>query len=421
MALAWRARAALANLGREKAQGASTITMQVARNLFLWNSGATTLRKALEVPLDGPLPFDYAQAATLHFEGNRSNLLLNPLPPSSPLLLSGEARHRTRNPANLTVRRAGRNVNVTAKLYVQALPNDRVLPPSPEPFQHTLQASLTPTVPLTLGAVTVGGNQTINLAGLRVRALTARSDSGRLKLTLPARPGGPYALVTRSGRVEVTAPEGATPEALRVNSQSGDLTLQLGGAAVDALNAGTQSGDVTLTLPRQVNRGTVTTGSGDVDVTVQAGTRGNLDIRTGSGDVTLHVPPGLRVRVRFTDRTSADTRVKLMTDEETPVPSVTGVYPGANWFEREAYDLYGILFTGHPDLRRLLTDYGFEGHPLRKDFPLTGFVEVRYDDEAKRVVNEPVSLRQEFRDFDFLSPWEGTDYVLPGDEKADGK
>ena len=180
--------------------------------------------------------------------------------------------------------------------------NDRVLPPSPEPFQHTLQASLTPTVPLTLGTVTVGGNQTINLAGLRVRALTARSDSGRLKLTLPARPGGPYALVTRSGRVEVTAPEGATPEALRVNSQSGDLTLQLGGAAVDALNAGTQSGDVTLTLPRQVNRGTVTTGSGDVDVTVQAGTRGNLDIRTGSGDVTLHVPPGLRVRVRFTDR-----------------------------------------------------------------------------------------------------------------------
>lgn len=110
-------------------------------------------------------------------------------------------------------------------------------------------------------------------------------------------------------------------------------------------------------------------------------------------------------------------RVKVLTDEETPVPSATGVYPGANWFEREAYDLYGILFTGHPDLRRLLTDYGFEGHPLRKDFPLTGFVEVRYDDEAKRVVNEPVSLRQEFRDFDFLSPWEGTEYVLPGDEK----
>ncbi|MDQ2632972.1 MAG: NADH-quinone oxidoreductase subunit C [Pseudomonadota bacterium] len=111
-------------------------------------------------------------------------------------------------------------------------------------------------------------------------------------------------------------------------------------------------------------------------------------------------------------------RLKVMTDEETPVPSITGVYPGADWFERETYDLYGVLFSGHPDLRRLLTDYGFEGHPLRKDFPLTGFVEVRYDDEVKRVVYEPVELKQEFRNFDFLSPWEGTDYVLPGDEKA---
>ena len=111
-------------------------------------------------------------------------------------------------------------------------------------------------------------------------------------------------------------------------------------------------------------------------------------------------------------------RVKVQTDEDTPVPSATQVYPGADWFEREAYDLYGILFTGHPDLRRILTDYGFEGHPLRKDFPLTGFVEVRYDDEAKRVVYEKVELKQEFRNFDFLSPWEGTEYVLPGDEKA---
>lgn len=111
-------------------------------------------------------------------------------------------------------------------------------------------------------------------------------------------------------------------------------------------------------------------------------------------------------------------RLRVQTDEDTPVPSVTSVYPGADWFEREAYDLYGILFTGHPELRRILTDYGFEGHPLRKDFPLTGFVEVRYDDEVKRVVYEPVELKQEFRNFDFLSPWEGTDYVLPGDEKS---
>jgi len=111
-------------------------------------------------------------------------------------------------------------------------------------------------------------------------------------------------------------------------------------------------------------------------------------------------------------------RIKVQTDEQTPVPSAIDVFPAANWFEREAYDMFGILFSGHPDLRRILTDYGFQGYPLRKDFPLTGFVEVRYDDEQKRVVYEPVKLQQEFRNFDFLSPWEGTDYVLPGDEKA---
>lgn len=115
---------------------------------------------------------------------------------------------------------------------------------------------------------------------------------------------------------------------------------------------------------------------------------------------------------------NARVRVTVETDERTAVPSITELFPGAEWFEREAYDLYGILFSGHPDLRRLLTDYGFDGHPLRKDFPLTGFVEVRYDDEQKRVLYEPVRLNQEFRDFDFLSPWEGTDYVIPGDEKA---
>lgn len=111
-------------------------------------------------------------------------------------------------------------------------------------------------------------------------------------------------------------------------------------------------------------------------------------------------------------------RVKVRTDEDTPVPTAIPVFPAANWFERETYDLYGVLFADHPDLRRILTDYGFSGHPLRKDFPLTGHVEVRYDDEQKRVVYEPVKLVQEFRSFDYLSPWEGTDYVLPGDEKA---
>lgn len=112
-------------------------------------------------------------------------------------------------------------------------------------------------------------------------------------------------------------------------------------------------------------------------------------------------------------------RIKVEADAETAVPSISEVFPGAIWFEREAYDLYGILFSGNPDFRRILTDYGFRGHPLRKDFPLTGFVEVRYDTEQKRVVYEPVKLPQEFRSFDFLSPWEGTDYVLPGDEKAE--
>jgi NADH-quinone oxidoreductase subunit C len=111
-------------------------------------------------------------------------------------------------------------------------------------------------------------------------------------------------------------------------------------------------------------------------------------------------------------------RVKIEADDVSPVPSAISIFPSANWYEREAFDLYGILFSGHPDLRRILTDYGFQGHPLRKDFPLTGFVEVRYSEEQKRVIYEPVKLPQEFRNFDFLSPWEGSEYKLPGDEKA---
>ena len=129
-------------------------------------------------------------------------------------------------------------------------------------------------------------------------------------------------------------------------------------------------------------------------------------------DVVYHLlSPTLNARVRL----------RAEADETTQVPSIIDVFPGADWFERECYDLYGVIFTGHPDMRRLLTDYGFDGHPLRKDFPLTGFVEVRYDDQEKRVLYEPVRLNQEFRKFDFLSPWEGADYPLPGDEKAEPK
>lgn len=112
-------------------------------------------------------------------------------------------------------------------------------------------------------------------------------------------------------------------------------------------------------------------------------------------------------------------RVKVICGESDIIPSVTGVFSSANWYERETYDFFGIMFSDHPDLRRLLTDYGFDGHPLRKDFPLTGYVEVRYDEEQKRVVYEPVKLTQAFRSFDFMSPWEGAEYILPGDEKAD--
>jgi len=181
----------------------------------------------------------------------------------------------------------------------------------------------------------------------------------------------------------------------------------LGDALLDTSMA---FGELTLTVTRESIVSVVTmlrASAGFVSITDVCGV--DYPERENRFEVVYHLlSPTKNIRVR----------VKLSTDELVPVPSITGVFPGADWFEREAYDLYGILFSGHPDLRRILTDYGFDGHPLRKDFPTTGFVEVRYDEERKRVVYEPVRLAQEFRTFDYLSPWEGTDYVLPGDEKA---
>ncbi|VAX05669.1 NADH-ubiquinone oxidoreductase chain C [hydrothermal vent metagenome] len=134
--------------------------------------------------------------------------------------------------------------------------------------------------------------------------------------------------------------------------------------------------------------------------------------RTRRFDVVYHLL-SLKHNVRL--------RIKVQADDEVPVPSVVQVYPAANWYEREVWDMYGVMFDGHPDLRRLLTDYGFQGHPQRKDFPLTGYVELRYSEEERRVVYEPVKLQQEFRDFDFMSPWEGAKYILPSNEKTDEK
>jgi NADH-quinone oxidoreductase subunit C len=200
-----------------------------------------------------------------------------------------------------------------------------------------------------------------------------------------------------------------------------DETLQrLGETIADALG-----GSV---IDRKIERGelTVTVAAADI-VKVVTFLRDDERCRfVGIIDVTAVDWPSREKRFdvvyHFLSPTkNARIRVKLETDEATPVASIIDVFPGANWYERETYDLYGVLFTGHPDLRRLLTDYGFQGHPLRKDFPLTGFVEVRWDDEQKRVVYDKVRLAQEFRNFDFLSPWEGTDYVLPGDEKAGQK
>ena len=200
--------------------------------------------------------------------------------------------------------------------------------------------------------------------------------------------------------------------ALSVNELEAHTKAVLGASVV---SSGTAFGELTLTVAREAIV--------EVLATLRDAEGCKFEIlidicgvdypaRPNRFDVVYHLlSPRLNQRIR----------VKLETNESDAVASVIPLFPAANWYEREAYDMYGILFSGHPDLRRLLTDYGFQGHPLRKDFPLTGHVEVRYDDEAKRVVYEPVKLTQEFRNFDFESPWEAAQYLLPGDEKASGQ
>lgn len=281
--------------------------------LLAWQSvtvtptpGMGTQTTPVAVALDGPRPNDLARAATLDIDGDRTHLNVAPLPAGSALVVGGQVTHRARNPVQLSVSRsggpAGSQLNFGLTMRVQALERTGVTVASPEPVQHVINLKASRSLPLTLGTRTLGGDQTLDLTPLTLRALNVRSMDGDQTVTLPARAGGPFALVSTSGNIRVTAPPGAAPEAVRVNTVSGDLTLHLRGASTDTLGAGSSNGDVRLTLPAAFSRGTVTTASGDVTVTAPAGTRGNLDIRTQGGEVTLRAAPGLSLRVRFTDR-----------------------------------------------------------------------------------------------------------------------
>ncbi|MFC4637310.1 DUF4097 family beta strand repeat-containing protein [Deinococcus hohokamensis] len=269
---------------------------------FTPTPGLGTVTTPLSVPLDGPRPLDMAASAVLRFEGDRGDLNLVSLGPGRPEVLRGLATHRARNPLELQVRRQGHSLDAQLTLQVQAIGQEGVVVTGPRPLQHRLDVALTPRIPLTLNARTAGGDQTLDLRAVRVRALSARTLSGDLRLTLPARIAGPVALVTSSGAVTVSAPPAAQPDALRANTVSGDLALDLRGARLTALGVGSGSGDVRLSLPARAERASVTTASGDITVTAAPGTTGNLDVRTQTGNVTLRVPPSLPVRVRFTDR-----------------------------------------------------------------------------------------------------------------------
>lgn len=264
--------------------------------------GMSTTVTTVNVPLDGPLPLDLAETASFRLEGDRINVSMGSLNPKSQEIVSGQVMHRVRNPVQLDATRTGRQVNTTLKMHVQALNRSGVVVTEPEPVQHTIDLNFTRLIPLTLSGRTTDGNLNVNLEPLRLRALNLRSGRGNQIVALPGRTGGPFSLVSNSGDISITAPPGANPEALRVNTTSGDLHLELGTVSTQTLGLGTDSGDVQVTLPTTSQRGIITTNSGNVSVTAQRGTTGNLDIRTQSGSVSLNAPRDMRLRVRFTDR-----------------------------------------------------------------------------------------------------------------------
>lgn len=266
------------------------------------NPGMRITSTPVTVPLDGPQPFDLADFANLKIEGDRVDITVGALGRRRPELLTGTVTHRARNAVTFTPERQGKTVNATLDLHVQSIDRSGVVVSGPEPVQHRMNLALTRAIPLSLSLRTSSGDLKLNLLPLRLRALNVRTTSGGQDLTLPGRTGGPFSLVSGSGDITVTASPGANPEALRVNTAAGDLALNLAGLVTPALSVGTGSGDVRLTLPASSQRASLTTSSGNLNVTALPGTRGNLDVRTQSGDVTLRVPPDLNVRVRFTDR-----------------------------------------------------------------------------------------------------------------------
>ncbi|WP_369409068.1 DUF4097 family beta strand repeat-containing protein [Deinococcus arboris] len=264
--------------------------------------GMSVQSTPLSVPLDGPLPLDLASSAALSFNGDRVNVQLSALPAGSDQAVQGHVYHRARNPVQAEVSRQGRAITARVALIVSPVPVQVVVVNGPEPVQHRLTLGLARGLPLRLSSVTTSGEQVLALAALRVQALNLRTESGRVNLDLPGRPAGPVSVVTRSGDVTLTAPAGSAPDALRVNTTSGDQVLNLGSLTTQTLGVGSGSGQVRMTLPAVSGRASVTTGSGDIVLSATPRTRGALDIRTQSGRVTLRLPETLRTRVRFADR-----------------------------------------------------------------------------------------------------------------------